>query len=833
MLSSYLLPTTSNPKLPPKTNIQADVVVIGAGPAGRKAATRIAAAGKKCIIVDAVEFPGGSNLVAGAVASKAMWKYIENNFPQVERHNAKPLSYQQGQEVFNNIKTSIQSVIKAEGNENLAKVTLSTQLLDGVNISKPVFVQGWANFTESLQIAVHNKDSVQVIDADKIVIATGSSPRQIDSLPWVKDKIVSSDDILLIPTLPKSIVIVGAGIVGIEYASYFRSLGAEVTLINRSDGILTGTEDIINQGVKNSLEQIGVDIVSSNGVKQSSINKDGVINLTLNDNSLITCDVVLVAAGRVPNITNLIDSSNSELESYLKSRSLTPKVFDKDGVSVEVAMIGDVGSDGGVVPKALNQGYRLGEYFAGLKTLDPNDASEETVPTAIFSLPPAAYVGLTEDAAKQQGYEVVCGTAHIEENAMSMIGDTAAGELKLVFNERNGALLGAHIFGPEAHELINIAIGYLNLEGALNKLQNCSFSYPSLAGLYRQAAQTINANSNNQAIAVQHVSSDLIRVPNRRLLAEQINSFPTDTRSIQSVKIEPSQVLAVYKSSLYERLKTHPNYTNNNKADQEKIYQSHLEQQNALNEFKQVFPEAKLVSRDEFRKLIQEGKLDDYKAVLALGGDNHSQWVSHWLGSDHIFIGVNSDPQYSAGNTLQFTWHDLSGVRQHLINGSYKVKPVTRLEAHLNGTKLPSALSEIFIGRQASINTATIAESLLDDETGFSELVRSKSSGYLVASPMGSTGWTGKVLEEQFHFNPAIDSSKLGAIIVRREHFSGANNKVSAKTLTGPEVLKLVSEMNDGGVISVDCDWDTQFEFNRGSELIISLDAKPLWWFGI
>ena len=833
MLSSYLLPFIAQSTLPKQISTHADVVVIGAGPAGRRAAGRIAAAGNKCIIVDAVEFPGGSNLVAGAVASKAMWKYIEKNFPQIEEQNAKPLSFEQGREVFENIKEKIKKVIQAEGSENLGKVTLLTESANQSSQSKPIFIQGWAKFTESLDIAIHNKDHTQLVSADKIVVATGSTPRQIDTLPWTKDKIVSSDDILTLPTLPKSLVIVGAGIVGIEYASYFRSLGVDVTLINRSDGILTGTEDIINLGVKNSLEKLGVNIISSNGVKSSSVTEDGQIDLTLNDNSQIKCEVVLVAAGRIPNISKLIDSNHPLIEEYLKTRSLEPKVFEQSGKSIEVVMIGDLGADGGVVPKALNQGYRVGEYFAGSKALDPNDATDETVPTAIFSLPPAAYVGLTEKEAIEQGYQVICGTARIEENAMSMIGDTAAGEIKLIFNTENGALLGAHIFGPEAHELINVAINYLHLEGALNKLQNCSFSYPSLAGLYRQAAQTIKSSSNNDSISVEQVSSDIIRVPNRKLLAEQIKSFPVDTRTRQSEKIEAHQVLAVYKSSLWQRLLENPSGLNDKQIDRQKILESHQEQQRALAEFKLAFPEATLVSRDEFRKRIQNGDLNSFKAILALGGDNHIQWVSHWIDSSQIFIGVNSDPIYSAGNTLQFTWHDLNGVRQHLLNGTYHLKPITRLEASLDNVKLPSALSEIFIGRQASINTATLAEAMYDENTRFSELVRSKSSGYLIASPMGSTGWTGKVLEEQFHFDPAIDTSKLGAIVVRREHFSGANNTMPARTLSSGDVLKLVSEMNDGGVISVDCDWDTQFEFNRGSQLVISIDPNPLWWFGV
>ena len=842
MLSTFLAPAVSAKIDQQKVlnQLAVDTLVIGAGPAGRKTANTVKRHGHSCILVDGISVPGGANLVAGAVPSKAFWKFVEQQYSWKDLKSGNIISYERGKKIFAEVKRYVKDVITSEANDNFAKVRLE----ESDTKKAPLFLNSWASFLPDGRVQLQNEDSTRIVEAAYIAIAVGSKPRELPNLKYIDNKIVSSDSILSIKELPQSMVIVGAGIVGIEYACYFRALGVDVTIINRSEGVLTGTESIIEKGIAEELKSLGIKIIPNESIKASDILSEDLgsqVTLTLTSDKKINADIVLVAAGRVPNTAGLNTDAISGLTEFCQSGTIEPKVFTVGKRTIEFGLVGDITREGGVVGTALNHGYMLGEHFG---SNDPVSFEKTVMPTAIFSFPPAAYVGLTEAQAKEKGFTVLCAEADVSDNAMSAIDDGAKGSLKLVFCANSGALLGAHMIGELAHEIINIAVDYINREGALTDLQNCGFSYPSLGGLYRQASHQLKALISTKTISINDVTSDRVTIPGRLKLAEQLKALPLNNTKRESFCIQPEEVLCIYKTSRWALdlalCKGNTDFLEewyqSQGIDYDKHYQSHCNQEAAKSAFQEIFPEARFISRDEYiagKQLIdQEG----FKAIVSLGGDNNAQWVSHHTVSEQIMIGVNSDSDFSAGNTLTFNAKHFNEIREKLLSGNFQLKPYSRIEAELNGKKLPHALSEIFVGERDSQLMSTSAYDVFKKVDR--NLIKQKSdtsiknSGFLFATSTGCAGWGGAVLKEQFLLTPKLDPTALGIVQISRETFSQSegNDRFLPEVLSDGSEVHVYSRNHSDPIVAVDSDRDTTYAFPRGSVLKVRLSDQPCWW---
>ena len=323
--------------------------------------------------------------------------------------------------------------------------------------------------------------------------------------------------------------------------------------------------------------------------------------------------------------------------------------------------------------------------------------------------------------------------------------------------------------------------------------------------------------------------SDQAIIEGRSAFAAAIDALPLRHEQREPYSIQPEKIVIVEKKSRWEL--DQEKYQLDHAALEDfyaqagitadRVYQSHLAQVQARASIKQVFPEAIIVGRDQ----IEQAVSDPPSLLIALGGDNHAQWVSHWIVDQTPFIGINSDPQNSVGALLQTSSANLPQLRSDLLAGNYEFLPYTRIKVSLNGVQLPLALSEVFIGDKYRMN---ISRYYIETNEIGGESKESKDSGLLIATGSGSTGWFRSSVRAQYHFSPQFEPTVAGAAYQATE-----SSMLSAALQTGVikvgAELKITSRFNRSGVISIDSDEEMMIEFPRGSVAVVALDAKPLW----
>ena len=323
--------------------------------------------------------------------------------------------------------------------------------------------------------------------------------------------------------------------------------------------------------------------------------------------------------------------------------------------------------------------------------------------------------------------------------------------------------------------------------------------------------------------------SDEVVIQGRSDFLSQIESLPQRQEHRDPLVINPDRILVVEKKSRWELDQEKYGFNDHQLQDfyenagisADKIYLSHVAQVDARAAIRQVFPEAVVIARSQIDQAINDAP----QLVVALGGDNHAQWVSHYVSGDTPFIGINSDPKNSVGALLQTTIADLQNLREDLLTGTYRFIPYTRLRVVLNGKDLPLALSEVFIGDKYRMNISRYYLGLPADAHAERE---QKDSGLLIATGSGSTGWFRSSVRAQYHFSPEFDSSTAGAAYHATEA-SVSESTVKSGVIRPADELKVVSRFNRSGVISIDSDQDAIVEFPRGAIAVISLDREPLW----
>lgn len=239
-----------------------------------------------------------------------------------------------------------------------------------------------------------------------------------------------------------------------------------------------------------------------------------------------------------------------------------------------------------------------------------------------------------------------------------------------------------------------------------------------------------------------------------------------------------------------------------------------------------VFPEAVIIGRDEFQNaLILQPKL-----VIALGGDNHAQWVSHGVPKGAAFMGLNSDPAHSLGAVLQGDTTELPKLREQLLKGEFRFQPSTRLRVDLNGAVLPLALSDVYIGDRQRMNISRYYLNITHGLTGSSDApLERKDSGMLIATGTGSRGWFQSAVRAQFHFSPQFDPAAEGAAYHSTESFLDPDMQSGTGVIVKGDIIHITSRFNRTGVIAIDAQEETTFDFPRGSVATITIEPDPLW----
>ncbi|BAU27138.1 dihydrolipoamide dehydrogenase [Aneurinibacillus soli] len=448
-----------------------DVLVIGAGPGGYVAAIRAAQLGKKVAIVDKSEV-GGVCLNRGCIPSKSLIS-AAHRFEQAKDGHEIGINVGDVSVDMKKVQEWKQSVV--------SKLTGGVRSLlkgNGVEI-----IEGEALFVNENEVRVFHGYDVNRYHFNHCIIATGSRPIEIPALPF-SDRILSSTEALTLDHIPNKLLVVGGGYIGIELGTVFAKLGAQVTVLEGSDGILPGFEKNMVQLVKKKLKKLGVEI-HTNALASSSEVTDNCVKVTAkigDKEEAFEADYCLVTVGRRPNTDELgleaismkmTDRGLIEIDKQCKTN--VPNVY----------AIGDIVAGPALAHKASYEGKVAAEVIAGM----PSEIDYLAIPAVVFSDPEMASVGLTEDQAKAEGYNVKTGRFSFGANGRALSVNETDGFVKVVADEADGRVLGVQIVGPEASDLIAEAGLAIEMGATLEDIALTIHAHPTLAEVTMEAVE--------------------------------------------------------------------------------------------------------------------------------------------------------------------------------------------------------------------------------------------------------------------------------------------------------------------------------------------------------
>lgn len=450
-----------------------DIAVIGAGPGGYVAAIRAAQLGLKTAIIER-EHLGGICLNWGCIPTKALLRSSEI-YHYMKHASSFGLSAEK-------VGFDLKKIV--ERSRGVAK-QLSGGIGHLLKKNKVTIIDGTAKIATKGKISVETKDGKKSdVLAKNIIIATGARARELPHLQ-IDGKLVWTYKHALMPeTMPKSLIVVGSGAIGIEFASFYRTLGAEVTVIEMMDRILPVEDVEISALAKKSFEKQGMKIVTGSSVEKVTKGNNQV-TATIKDSkgkvTEITAERLISAVGIVGN------SENLGLESLGVKIDRGHIVTDGYGATniAGIYAIGDVVSGPWLAHKASHEGIICIEKIAGVKNVHPMDKSN--IPGCTYCHPQIASVGLTEEKAIAAGHKVKVGRFPFMGNGKAIALGEPEGLVKTIFDEKTGALLGAHMIGAEVTEMIQGYVVARQLETTEAELMHTIFPHPTLSEMMHES----------------------------------------------------------------------------------------------------------------------------------------------------------------------------------------------------------------------------------------------------------------------------------------------------------------------------------------------------------
>lgn len=434
-----------------------DLAVIGSGPGGMRAAVQAAKVGKRVAVVDK-NGPGGGCVFFGTVPSKSLREAALNP----------------GRGGFKASLERMKNVIAEE-----SRVIAHQLERNGVK-----FLRGTATFASQHELEVDTGEGKSRLHAQNFVIATGTSPRRVPEFSAELGAVYDSDSILGLKALPKQLLVVGAGVIGCEYASIFAELGAEVTLVDRRQELLRGVdhEAVLALQARFQAQGIDVHLGAELGELKKGARGSGKLCLKIGAKKQWSGEAVLVCLGRVANTAGLglekigVECDNRgqvkvDAESYRTSLG-------------HIYAVGDV-----IGPPALAAASaEQGRIAASRLFVIPSDGIPTVVPSGIYTIPEISSLGQCEPELREKHIPYVVGRAHFKELARGLISGQSEGFVKLLVHRETRQLLGVHAFGHSASELIHIGQLAHTLKAPVEFLVGNVFNYPTFAEAYKVAA---------------------------------------------------------------------------------------------------------------------------------------------------------------------------------------------------------------------------------------------------------------------------------------------------------------------------------------------------------
>ncbi|WP_373356171.1 Si-specific NAD(P)(+) transhydrogenase [Pseudoroseicyclus sp. CXY001] len=448
-----------------------DMLVVGSGPAGRRAAVQSAKLGRSVMVVDRGRRLGGVSVHTGTIPSKTLRETVLNLSGWRERG-----FYGRGYRVKQEITAHdlMQRLHKTLDHE---VEVLQHQFMR--NMVRSVTAE--ARFTGANEVALTNPDGeTWRMGFDKALVAVGTRPFRPDYVPFDGLRVFDSDEILEIDHLPRTLTVIGGGVIGVEYATIFSALDVPVTLIEGRDKILDFIDREIVEDFTHQMRDRGMSMRLGASVERIESGPTGV-DVTLGDGRRIRSEMLLFAAGRQGNI-GALGLEEIGLEADKRGRiKVDDKTFQTSVPNIYAA--GDVIGFPSLASTSMEQG-RVAACHAFEMPVPP---APETFPYGIYAVPEISTVGQSEEEVRKSGEAYECGIARFRETSRGHIMGVDAGFLKLIFSLKSRRLLGAHIVGEGATELIHIGQAVINLHGTVDFFVENTFNYPTLAEAYKIA----------------------------------------------------------------------------------------------------------------------------------------------------------------------------------------------------------------------------------------------------------------------------------------------------------------------------------------------------------
>jgi NAD(P) transhydrogenase len=450
-----------------------DLIVIGSGPAGRRASIQAAKFGKSVLIIDRQDQVGGVSVHTGTIPSKTLRETVLNLAGFRERG-------------FYGRAYRVKKEISADDLRQRLRLTLhhEVETLEHQFARNQVqTLNGHARFIDSHTVEVQKPNGGRLtVTAPHILIAVGTKPHRPATIPFDGERVIDSDEILTLKTLPKTLAVIGAGVIGLEYATIFSALDIQVTLIESRKTMLDFIDREIVEELTHDLRARGMVLRLGCDVALVEHDGNGGCRIQLQDGRIVRVDAVLFAAGRM-GATDDLQLDAAGLTADERGRI----VVDMDDFRTSVPHIfaaGDVIGFPSLASTSMEQGR-----IAACKAFGQSAPTAPAFfPYGIYAVPEISTIGMTEEEVRLRSIPFECGTARFRETSRGQIMGLANGFMKMIFSLEDRRLLGVHIVGEGATELIHIGQAVLNLGGTVDYFVENTFNYPTLAEAYKIAA---------------------------------------------------------------------------------------------------------------------------------------------------------------------------------------------------------------------------------------------------------------------------------------------------------------------------------------------------------
>ncbi len=448
-----------------------DLLVIGSGPAGQRAAIQGAKSGKRVAVIEKREVVGGASINTGTIPSKTIREAVLH-LSGYNYQNIYGVNYRVKEKItMADLAFRVQHVIKTE-----IDVTQAQLSRNGIEV-----ITGVASFLDPHHIRVEGSRGHSDFEAGVIIIATGTKPATSPKVPLNNRTIINSDQILLMPDIPKTMIVVGGGVIGVEYTCMFATLGSRIILIEKRPRLLEFADSEMVEALSYRLRDSRVTLRLNEEVESVEATPDGGVVANLQSKKKISGDALLYAVGRQGNVDEL-NLSAACIEADARGR--IPVDADYRTKQPHIYAVGDVIGFPSLASVSMEQGRIAAAKAFGL----PVHSNPASYPYGIYTIPEISFIGKTEEQLTQEDVPYEVGIAYYREIARGQIMGDTTGRLKLIFHRETKELLGVHIIGDGAAELLHIGQAVFILKGTVEYFVDTVFNYPTLAECYKAAA---------------------------------------------------------------------------------------------------------------------------------------------------------------------------------------------------------------------------------------------------------------------------------------------------------------------------------------------------------